>query len=74
VLVSHAHYDHCDFDAFAAYRDHDVPVLAARNVVKPATAAGFTNVTALSKWETRHVADLAITAIPAKHAVYEIGS
>ncbi len=73
VLVSHAHYDHCDFGAFAAYRDHSVPILAARTVVKPATAAGFTNVTAMREWETRQVGDLAITAIPAKHAVYEIG-
>jgi L-ascorbate metabolism protein UlaG (beta-lactamase superfamily) len=25
VLISHAHYDHCDLDAFAAFRDKGVP-------------------------------------------------
>lgn len=73
VLVSHAHYDHCDFKAFGAYRNHDVPILAARTVVKPATDAGFSNVTVLEEWESRRVKHLTITAIPAKHAVYEIG-
>ncbi|MGH2873038.1 MAG: MBL fold metallo-hydrolase [Solirubrobacteraceae bacterium] len=73
VLVSHAHYDHCDFKAFAAYRDHGVPVIAARTVLKPAAAAGFTNVKALEEWQTAQLRDVKITAIPAKHAVYEIG-
>lgn len=73
VLVSHAHYDHCDFKAFAAYRNHEVPILAARTVLKPATGAGFSKVTVLKEWESYEIAGLTVTATPAKHAVYEVG-
>lgn len=73
VLVSHSHYDHCDFGAFGAYPDHDVPVIAARTVTGPAVAAGFTRVTALAEWHDTAIGPLTVTAIPAKHGVYEIG-
>lgn len=32
VLISHAHYDHCDLAAFAAYRDRSVPLFVAETV------------------------------------------
>jgi L-ascorbate metabolism protein UlaG (beta-lactamase superfamily) len=40
VLVSHNHYDHADFGAFAAYPDHTAPVIGARTIEEPARAAG----------------------------------
>jgi L-ascorbate metabolism protein UlaG (beta-lactamase superfamily) len=72
VLITHHHYDHCDLAAFAAYRDHDVPLIVAGPVAARARAAGFTDVRALQPWQTAAVGDLTITAAPGKHAVYEV--
>jgi L-ascorbate metabolism protein UlaG (beta-lactamase superfamily) len=72
VLISHHHYDHCDLAAFAAYRDHDVPMIVAGPVASRARAAGFTDVRSLEPWHSAPVGDLTITAAPGKHGVYEI--
>jgi L-ascorbate metabolism protein UlaG (beta-lactamase superfamily) len=72
VLISHHHYDHCDLAAFAAYRDHDVPMLVAGPVEARARKAGFGNVTALAPWQHADIGGVRITAAPAKHAVYEV--
>ena len=72
VLISHEHYDHCDLDAFAAYRDRSVPLFVAETVVPLARAHGFTDVTALRPWEQAEVGGVTITATPGKHGVYEV--
>ncbi len=72
VLISHHHYDHCDLDAFRGYRDKAVPMLVAGPVAAKAESAGFTSVRALEPWQTATVAGLTVTAVPAKHAVYEV--
>ncbi|XUL92851.1 MBL fold metallo-hydrolase [Streptomyces galilaeus] len=72
VLISHEHYDHCDLDAFAAYRDRAVPLFVAGTVVEAARKHGFTNVTALAPWQEAEVGGVTITAAPAKHGVYEV--
>ena len=72
VLISHEHYDHCDLEAFAAYRDHAVPLFVAETVVPLARKHGFTNITALAPWEQAEVGGVTITATPAKHGVYEV--
>jgi L-ascorbate metabolism protein UlaG (beta-lactamase superfamily) len=72
VLITHEHYDHCDLDAFAAYRDRSVPLFVAETVVKGAREHGFSNVTALAPWQEAEVGGVTITATPAKHGVYEV--
>ena len=72
VLISHAHYDRCDLDAFAAYRDRSVPLIVADTVAETARRHGFTNVTALQPWDSVEVGGVTITATPARHGVYEI--
>ena len=72
VLISHEHYDHCDLEAFAAYRDHSVPLFVADTVVPLALKHGFTNVTALAPWQEAELGGVTITATPAKHGVYEV--
>jgi L-ascorbate metabolism protein UlaG (beta-lactamase superfamily) len=72
VLISHHHYDHCDLAAFSGYRDKAVPMFVADPVAAKAKAAGFTNVRALQPWQVATAEDLTITAVPAKHAVYEV--
>ncbi|MCW2523221.1 MAG: hypothetical protein JWO63_1556 [Frankiales bacterium] len=72
VLISHAHYDHCDLKTFAAYRDQRVPIFAATTVVGEARVNGFRDVTGLDAWESVEVGPVTITATPGKHGVHEV--
>ncbi len=72
VLISHDHYDHCDLDELKHYRNLAVPLLVAESVVRPARAAGFTDVRALTPWQSATIRDVVITATPAAHAVPEV--
>jgi len=72
VLISHEHYDHCDLDALAGYRDQNVPLFVPSTVVDSARAHGFTDVTSLAAWEHVEVGGVTVTAAPGKHGVYEI--
>ncbi|MFE4952395.1 MBL fold metallo-hydrolase [Leifsonia sp. NPDC056665] len=72
VLISHEHYDHCDLDAFATYRDLDVPLVVPQTVVETALAHGFTDVRPLFPWEQTKIDGVTITAAPGKHGVDEI--
>ena len=67
VLITHAHYDHCDLQAFAAYRDRDVPLFVAATVTGKARKHGFGNVTPLEPWQHAEADGVSITAAPAKH-------
>lgn len=44
VVITHAHDDHCDLDAFRSYRDLAVPLVVAESVVPAAREAGLTDV------------------------------
>lgn len=72
VVITHEHYDHCDLDALAAYRDQAVPLIAPGTVVERARAAGFSDIRQLEAWDVTTVGDLTITAAPGKHAVHEV--
>ena len=72
VLISHEHYDHCDLETFASYRDQSVPLFVAETVVEAARKHNFTNVTALAPWQQVETGGVTITATPAKHGVYEV--
>ena len=72
VLISHHHYDHCDLAALAAFRDKDVPMIVAGPVAARARAAGFTTIRVLEPWQATTAGDLTVTAVPARHGVYEI--
>jgi L-ascorbate metabolism protein UlaG (beta-lactamase superfamily) len=73
VLVSHGHYDHNDMNAFSRYPERTVPILAERNAATRARTAGFTQVAALDVWETASLGPVAVTAVPARHGVPEVG-
>jgi L-ascorbate metabolism protein UlaG (beta-lactamase superfamily) len=72
VLASHDHYDHYDLDAFAAYPDKTVPLIVKQGMGPKAHQAGFTNVTEVEPWQQVSIADLRITAAPARHDVPEV--
>jgi L-ascorbate metabolism protein UlaG (beta-lactamase superfamily) len=71
VLVSHGHYDHFDLAAFAAYPDHQVPLVVKRGLATQARTAGFTNVAEVDPWEQVTLGALRVTAAPARHSVPE---
>jgi L-ascorbate metabolism protein UlaG (beta-lactamase superfamily) len=71
VVVSHAHYDHYDIDAFQAYPDKQVPIVVKRGTAGPALKVGFKNVTELDPWETTTLGMVKVTGTPAKHGVPE---
>lgn len=72
VLITHAHYDHCDLKAFSAFRDRRVPLLVAAPVAAKASKYGFEKVTVLEPWQSADIGGVRVTAIPAKHAVFEV--
>jgi L-ascorbate metabolism protein UlaG (beta-lactamase superfamily) len=72
VVVSHAHYDHFDIDAFSAYADKAVPFFVAKGMAEAARKAGFTNVQELEPWQSAHAGSLTVTAAPGEHGVPEV--
>lgn len=72
VVISHAHYDHCDLDAFRAYRDRGVPIVGPPSVIAAAREHGFTDLHELTEWESTSIGDVDITAVPAAHGVEEL--
>jgi L-ascorbate metabolism protein UlaG (beta-lactamase superfamily) len=72
VLITHEHYDHCDLDALAGYRDRGVPVIAPGTVVESARGHGFTDVRELEAWDDTAIGDVTVTAAPGKHGVHEV--
>ena len=72
VLISHEHYDHCDLEAFANYRDSGVALVVPPSVRQAALDHGFRNITVVEPGEATTIGGVEITAIPAKHGVYEI--
>jgi L-ascorbate metabolism protein UlaG (beta-lactamase superfamily) len=72
VVITHEHYDHCDLDALAGYRDPGVPVVVPATVAQAARDHGFTDVRVLEPWQQTEVGDVTVTAAPGKHGVPEI--
>lgn len=71
VVVSHAHYDHYDMEAFQAYPDKNVPIVVKRGTANPARKVGFQNIIELDPWETTTIGFVKVTTAPGKHSVPE---
>jgi L-ascorbate metabolism protein UlaG (beta-lactamase superfamily) len=72
VVISHEHYDRCDLDALAGYRDLGVPVVVPPTVAQAARDHGFTDVRVLEPWQRTEADGVTVTAAPGKHGVPEI--
>ena len=72
VIITHEHYDHCDLDALAGYRDRSVPVVVPETVAAQARDHGFTDVRVLAPWQRTEIGGVTVTAAPAKHGVPEM--
>ncbi|MFJ8142892.1 MBL fold metallo-hydrolase [Streptomyces sp. NPDC096013] len=72
ILISHAHYDHCDLGALALYPDKNVPIVVNRGTGKKVRANGWRNVTELDPWQSALLGPVRVTAAPASHGVPEV--
>jgi L-ascorbate metabolism protein UlaG (beta-lactamase superfamily) len=72
IVISHAHYDHCDLGALAAYPDKDVPIVVNRGTGDKVRAKGWRNVTELDPWQATSLGPVRVTAAPASHGVPEV--
>lgn len=72
ILISHAHYDHCDLGALASYPDKNVPIVVNRGTGKKVRAKGWRNVTELDPWQSTRLGPVRVTAAPAGHGVPEV--
>ncbi len=68
VLLSHDHYDHCDFATLTALaRDH-APILVAPLGYRPLLGnLGFESFIDLDWWQTHAAADWSVVFVPSRH-------
>jgi L-ascorbate metabolism protein UlaG (beta-lactamase superfamily) len=72
IIATHAHYDHFDIGALAAYPHKDVPFLVGPDMVDAARSAGFTNVQEITPGQVWSQTGLTITGVAARHKVPEV--
>jgi L-ascorbate metabolism protein UlaG (beta-lactamase superfamily) len=72
IVATHAHYDHFDIDALAAYPHKDVPFLVGPDMADAARRAGFTNVHELVPEQVWRHGPLTVTGVAARHKVPEL--
>lgn len=73
ILISHRHVDH--WDPWTMRRlPKDIPLIVRpHKIADDARRWGYTQVQELCPWEKTQVADVTITAVPAKHLGPEVG-
>jgi L-ascorbate metabolism protein UlaG (beta-lactamase superfamily) len=68
ILLSHNHYDHMDLPSLRALRARgDSAVVTSLGNATRLRRLGFSKVTALDWWEKAGLADMRLTATPARH-------
>jgi L-ascorbate metabolism protein UlaG (beta-lactamase superfamily) len=67
ILLSHLHQDHFDLPSLELL-DRDTPILVPRGAERWLTRAGFAAVQGMEPGDTVRVADLRVTAVPARHS------
>jgi L-ascorbate metabolism protein UlaG (beta-lactamase superfamily) len=71
ILISHAHFDHCDLKALSQM-DKSTPVIVSDDATaKKIRKLAFSDVLVLQPWQSKKIAALTVTAFPAEHPVKE---
>ena len=70
IAISHCHKDHFDIKAIEQI-NRSATVIMPHGETKPVERLGFHRVEGLNSWESREVAGIKITALPAVHPVRE---
>jgi L-ascorbate metabolism protein UlaG (beta-lactamase superfamily) len=73
ILVTHDHPDHADLRAMDEMDKRAVVIVATSELAARVRARGFSDVTVLAPWESRKLGEVAVTAVPGLHDIYEIG-
>ena len=72
VLISHNHFDHID-ETFLRRLPATTPVLAPWCSAWMTRLKGGRRVIGVRPWEERRVADVSVTAVPARHITFTVG-
>lgn len=68
VLLSHNHYDHCDYKTLHRLAKRDNPVLfCPLGLLRPMRKLGFQKIFELDWWQSATFAQLRVHAVPAQH-------
>ena len=71
ILISHGHFDHCDIKAISRLNKTAAVVVPDKKTAARIRKAGYTDVHVLAPWESKLVAQILVTAVPADHVVPE---
>jgi len=75
ILVTHDHPDHADLRAMDEMDKRAAVIVATSDLAARVRARGFSDVAVLAPWESRKLGggDVAVTAVPGLHDIYEVG-
>jgi L-ascorbate metabolism protein UlaG (beta-lactamase superfamily) len=71
ILISHNHFDHCDFKAISRMNKTASVVVPDEKTAARIRRLGFSDVVVIRPWESRLVSRVTVTALPADHPVSE---
>jgi L-ascorbate metabolism protein UlaG (beta-lactamase superfamily) len=71
ILISHGHFDHCDFKAIAQLNKSATVIVPEHSLARRAREMGFSDTIVISPWQSKKMGDVTITAFPADHPVKE---
>ncbi len=73
ILISHGHKDHYDEQALRKLNKEALVILPSDVLVRRVRGLGYSSVEKLEPWQQKAMNGLTITAVPAKHSVYQVG-
>jgi L-ascorbate metabolism protein UlaG (beta-lactamase superfamily) len=71
ILISHGHFDHCDLKAMAQMDKSTAVIVPEEKTAARIRKLGYSEITVLTKWESRLVSRVCVTALPAGHLAPE---
>ncbi|UCD56840.1 MAG: MBL fold metallo-hydrolase [Candidatus Hydrogenedentota bacterium] len=71
ILISHAHFDHCDLKAISKLNKSATVIVPERKTAARIKKLGYSDVGILAPWESRLVSVVSVTALPARHPAPE---
>ena len=73
ILISHAHKDHFDEKALGQLNKNALVLLPTDKMAQSVQSLGYSRAEKLEPWAEKTEGGLTITALPAKHPIYQVG-